>query len=228
MDYQISTSLPTAANDCLVVGLWANTSLPECLQALSKSTKTTVKRLHKSLTKERALCWQTDCEPSQLLVMHCGDKKSYTVELLHKIIQDIASALLKQRVSSATIYLPPLTGKQANLQLEHMLTRFDAACYQLLTFKHDESLKHALTQINFLVPAAHPQDLKTAVAIAEGVSFARTLANLPANICTPTYLAEAALALDNNYQSITTTVLDQADLATLNMGAFLAVAQGSH
>ncbi|HWX66752.1 MAG TPA: leucyl aminopeptidase [Rhodanobacter sp.] len=65
-----------------------------------------------------------------------------------------------------------------------------------------------------------------AVAIANGVALARDLGNAPPNICTPTYLAKAALALGKQWP-LTVEVLDRAELKQLGMQAFLSVARGS-
>jgi len=65
-----------------------------------------------------------------------------------------------------------------------------------------------------------------AVAMAQSVQ--RDLANLPGNICTPTYLAEQARALAKRHTSLRARVLDEAAIRREKMGCLLAVAQGSH
>jgi leucyl aminopeptidase len=74
--------------------------------------------------------------------------------------------------------------------------------------------------------------IREGVAIADGVELARGLADLPGNICTPTYLAERAGSLKaeslaGGRESVTVTVLETADMEKLGMGALLAVARGS-
>ncbi|NWG75674.1 MAG: leucyl aminopeptidase, partial [Rubrivivax sp.] len=64
-------------------------------------------------------------------------------------------------------------------------------------------------------------------AIAAGVTLARELANRPGNHCTPTFLAEQAKALAKSH-GLKVDVLERKDVEKLGMGAFLAVAQGSH
>ncbi len=66
-----------------------------------------------------------------------------------------------------------------------------------------------------------------ASAIANGVATARDLGNLPGNICTPTYLAEHAQALADEYDCIDIEVLNEAQMEELGMGALLSVAAGS-
>ena len=68
--------------------------------------------------------------------------------------------------------------------------------------------------------------LEEGLAISHGVSLAKDLGNLPANVCTPSYLAEQARELAKRYR-MKATVLEREDMEKLGMGALLAVAQGS-
>jgi aminopeptidase A. Metallo peptidase. MEROPS family M17 len=63
--------------------------------------------------------------------------------------------------------------------------------------------------------------------MAEGIRLARELGNLPGNLCTPSYLAEQAYALAEQYPRLEVEVLDEAQMAELGMGALLSVARGS-
>ena len=69
--------------------------------------------------------------------------------------------------------------------------------------------------------------LREAVATASGTALARTLGNLPANICTPSYLAEEAKKLAREFK-LGLEVLERKDMEKLGMGALLAVARASH
>ena len=67
-------------------------------------------------------------------------------------------------------------------------------------------------------------------AVGDGMNIARQLGNLPANICTPSYLADQAITLGKaklNKASISTEILDRADMQKLNMNSLLSVAEGS-
>src|SRR5712691_10167352 len=63
-------------------------------------------------------------------------------------------------------------------------------------------------------------------AVAAGHRVTRQLQMLPGNVCTPSYLAERAKQLADQY-GFKLTVLDRAKLQQEGMGALLAVAQGS-
>src|SRR4029079_558851 len=69
--------------------------------------------------------------------------------------------------------------------------------------------------------------LAEAQATADGADLARTLGNLPSNICTPSYLAEQAKKLAREFK-LDVEVLERRDMEKLGMGSFLAVTQASH
>jgi leucyl aminopeptidase len=64
-------------------------------------------------------------------------------------------------------------------------------------------------------------------AIAAGTALTRDLANLPANVCTPSYLAQRARELAKAYQTVKAQVLDERELKRLKMGSFLSVTAGT-
>jgi leucyl aminopeptidase len=64
-------------------------------------------------------------------------------------------------------------------------------------------------------------------AVGNGMNTARQLGNLPANICTPSYLASQAKTLAKGQAKVTTTVLTEADMKKLKMGSLLSVSAGS-
>ncbi|NPV68574.1 MAG: leucyl aminopeptidase [Anaerolineae bacterium] len=74
--------------------------------------------------------------------------------------------------------------------------------------------------------AAVQQAVEQAEAVVAGVTLARDLVNLPPNICTPSYLAEAATAAADAV-GLRVQVLERGQMQALGMNALLAVAQGS-
>lgn len=72
--------------------------------------------------------------------------------------------------------------------------------------------------------------LSYGAAVGDGMNTAKQLGNLPANICTPSYLAQQAISLGKSKldkASITTEILDRADMQKLKMDSLLSVAEGS-
>ena len=75
-------------------------------------------------------------------------------------------------------------------------------------------------------PTEAPKVIEDAQALANGLQLTKDLANLPPNICTPTFLANQARTLAREFR-LKIEVLDRAAMEKLGMGALLAVAQGS-
>jgi leucyl aminopeptidase len=98
------------------------------------------------------------------------------------------------------------------------------AAYAYTEFKSADDDGPALEAL--LVSAHH--DVSTpaveAALVAEAVNAARDLQNAPGNVMTPTALAEHARALEG----VTVEVLDRSGIEAAGMGAFAAVARGSH
>jgi leucyl aminopeptidase len=76
-----------------------------------------------------------------------------------------------------------------------------------------------------LAPAR--RGLEDGQGIAAGVALARDLGNLPANVCTPTYLASRARQMARDHKQLRARILEEADIKRLKMGSFLSVTRGS-
>lgn len=63
-------------------------------------------------------------------------------------------------------------------------------------------------------------------ALASGMELAKRLGNLPANVCTPSYLADTARRLGRDWK-LQVQVFDRRGIESLKMGSFLSVAKGS-
>ena len=85
--------------------------------------------------------------------------------------------------------------------------------------------------INFIDCAKKKLDIAVqelqSKAVAEAMDLTKYLGDLPGNICTPTYLAEQAIALSKKHASLNVKILEESDMASLGMGSFLSVSRGS-
>ncbi|MCJ8274373.1 MAG: leucyl aminopeptidase, partial [Psychrosphaera sp.] len=104
-------------------------------------------------------------------------------------------------------------------------------CFNQLKSKKDET-RRPLRKMVFNVPTRRELSLgenaiKHGLAIAKGMTDCKDVGNMPPNICTPTYLADRALELADNYERITTNIIDEAQMNDLGMHCYLAVGRGS-
>ncbi len=59
------------------------------------------------------------------------------------------------------------------------------------------------------------------------MNTAKELGNLPANICTPTYLAKQAKGLGRKYPKLSVSVIEEKKMRELGMGSLLSVTAGT-
>ena len=69
--------------------------------------------------------------------------------------------------------------------------------------------------------------IEQGLAIAKGRNIARTLGNLPSNICHPSYMADEAKKLAKQHPKLSTTVLNEKQMYDLGMHSLLSVSSGS-
>ncbi len=227
MKYGLTDTPVLNDSECLVIGV-CGSILPDFADILNKQHDGLLTRLANKLTENGDTAWQSDIEGSRLLIIQCGDKSRYTADVLSKRIADLAGLLFKQRVESATLCMPQLTEQTPDWQLQQMLLQFESQRYQLLDFKSKQNTPHPINSIHFFLPNTSQDTIKSAFAIADGVEFTRNLANLPANICTPTYMAQQGVKLAHQYAKLDVKIHNREHMQEMGMGALLAVAQGSH
>jgi len=171
----------------------------------------------------------------RILLVGCGRERELHDTQYRQIIASAASTLNDIGAMEAVCYLTELHVKgrdnhwnvrQAVETVENTLYIFD----QLKSKK--DATRRPLRKIILSVASRrelHDSELAVAEgsAIAQGVKLAKDLGNLPGNICTPNYLADEAVKLGKEYDSITTEILDEKQMEKLGMGSLLSVAKGS-
>ncbi len=105
------------------------------------------------------------------------------------------------------------------------------ATYRFDQMKSKRAAARGLRHLTLLVGARNDlasgqAGLTQGAAIALGMSLARDLGNLPGNVCTPAYLAQAARDLAKQHK-LGVQVLERKDMEKLGMGSLLSVARGS-
>ena len=119
--------------------------------------------------------------------------------------------------------LPPGAGAQV---AEGLVQGTMLRAYKFARFKREER-SDGIEQL--IVSADYALDgvVREAELICSAQNRARELANAPANVMTPTALAEYARELAAEHQQLTVEVMDEEEIRAAGMGAFAAVAQGS-
>ena len=148
----------------------------------------------------------TQCE--RVLLVGLGKEKEFRDREYAAAIRCAIKALGETGATDSTLYLTEVAVKkrsaawrirQATIVAQETLYRFEQFKSRK---KHDLP---PLRELTFAVErrselAAGKNALDQGLAIAAGVTLARTLGNLPGNVCTPAYLAETALQLAGDHE----------------------------
>ena len=237
--YQIIDSAPEATRtDCVVVGITPD-ALSASARALNKACGGIIKKAInqgdiKGKTGDKLYLYPAKgCLSQRILLIGCGNNDKRDASAWLNIINAAFQALNTGGSSNAAIYLSEIKikGRDADWQLQNAARVMSNATYQRgemkSTFKkHDNPLKLVKFSSKQSTASAK-KSLTRGKAIGEGMTLARRLGDLPANICTPSYLASQARAIARQHASISAKVLTEAQMEKLGMGSLLSVSAGS-
>lgn len=170
----------------------------------------------------------------RILLIGCGEAKKFDREAARKFSQHLYRALETRQATEAMLHLAALhlTEKEATWMLAFLARHLVTASYRYTETVSKPKAASKLTRLvintrGAIRPRAAASALREGKAVGQGVNDARNLANLPGNICTPTYLSRHARKLARNHSRISVTVLDEKRMRELGMGALLSVSAGS-
>jgi leucyl aminopeptidase len=170
----------------------------------------------------------------RILLVGCGKRKPMDEAQFVKILRFALVMLGRTGTKDALNCLTELDvkGRDIHWKARQIVALTIESLYRFDTLKSEKAKKPPLRKVTLLAgsraeAASASQAAAEAKAIAGGVELARTLGNLPGNICTPSYLASEARSLAKKHAAIKTTVLGVKDMERLKMGSLLSVARGS-
>ncbi len=250
MEFSIKTGgLEKQRTDCLILGVFESGQLSNIALEADKAAKGFLSQIVKSgdmdgkLGSTLLLQAVAGLSASRVLLVGLGKEKEFTEKHYYQAVKASIKALTNggTRDVLTTLASLPLNAqsvrRKAALLAEATIDvsyRFDAIKQKKEETKKDETKKASKKGIaSVSLWFANAEDDKHAKsgladgqAIGAGVSLAKDLGNLPPNVCTPTYLADEAVALGKTY-GFKVKVLERDELKKLGMGSFLAVSQGS-
>lgn len=243
MNYQInSTDILAITTACLILPVFSDVGL-------TGQAKTVDQACQNELSKHLAygdctgeigqsllLYAVPNSKAQRILLIGCGKASEFNADKFRQVQQKLAEILRSIQTSEAVNSLTTLAlldNKDIQWKIQTTIDIFAAANYQFTQLKSQTSntFNYKIATLILLTELADQTNaelgLRVAVATAESSQLIKDLANLPGNICTPSYLAEQAEQLAKNFP-LKVTVLEKKDMQKLGMGALLAVAQGSH
>lgn len=241
MYYTIKSIPPSDIDtDCLILPIWANQELSASAGALDALSQGYITQwinsgdMDGALGRTLMLYQAPHLNARRVLLIGCGDKLKFTPTQFQQVITSAFKYVGLTGAKQCAAFLVDFNldfdkywqYRQAILSTEQTFYQFN----QYKTTK--EPFPKALAEVTFLsdtpINEALAQQAKAqALAIADSINLACTLANTPANICTPSYLAEEAMSLANDNANLKVSVMDKEDMEKHGMNAILAVSKGA-
>jgi len=223
--------------DCRVVFVGADSTMGNSAQQLDKASGGIISRIL-ALGDFTGKFGQTQLLPEagelngRLLLVGTGKAEELKEGQFRTLVKNLISAVKDTKIASLALSLDDieLKGRDFNWKARLLAENTVTTLYVFDQMKSKQADPSALTEIILSAPgaeAAVQQALNTGAATGEGMNIARTLGNLPGNICTPVYLAEQAQELGKDFDELTVTILDENQMAELGMNSLLSVAKGS-
>ncbi len=173
---------------------------------------------------------------NRLLLVGLGGKAQFNRRAWRRGLQSAVAALARTRIATAALALERPPGHELD---DYYLGRsaaeiVGAGLYRVNDLKSARRPRPSALARVLVGPvdaASLPEvrrGLAAGSAVAQSTSLLRNLGNLPANVCTPRYLANQARELQRTYRRrLRVRIFDEAGIRRLKMGCFLAVTRGS-
>ena len=240
MDYSIETlALDKLQTDCLIIGVYENQQMSPSAIAIDELNQGLITQLIKrgDVTGKNAetllINYLPNSSVDRIILVGLGEKEKLTAKLFRKALSSAITAVKALKIKSASCSLVDIEikGDDSSWKARQIVEIFNDAVYQFTETKSINEPATKLEKIAIIVP----EDAKTqaekgliqGIAIAKGINLTKFLADLPGNICTPSYLAEQAVSIASDSKNMTVEILEESDMEALGMGSFLSVSRGS-
>lgn len=225
--------------DCLVVGVFSKAKMPANSQKLDSMASGAIQKLlksgdHKGEVGEIVTLYDVaDIKAPRVMLVGLGAEKELNNQRFRKANNLATKALQKSGCKSALNMLVDVDYADSSTSTRVRMSSQAAgiAMYRYQTTKSKKLSASKLANIDFHVSNGRAAQsakkmLVQGQATANGVNLARELGNLPANVCTPTYLSEQAKKMRSSH-GLKVTIYDEAKMEKLKMRTLLSVSRGS-
>ena len=243
MNFLINTKKSSEIKtDCLI--------LPVFEDAILRGASKTINALNNNLIKDfqsngdiSGKLGQTRILPinkksyKRIVLVGCGKFDEYSENNYKKAITSALKKLSSSSHKNATNLLASdhLIGKKDESYYRAsriMVESWYEITYQYTATNSKKEKKYALTKLYFGTNGAKKSSsmskgLKHGQSIGSAIQKVKYLGDLPANICTPSFLFKETRKIANKNKSISLKVLNESDMKKLKMGSLLSVTAGA-
>ena len=226
----------------LIIGTFDGNTLSDPLKEINAACQGGIKKLfgRKEMKGEIGEQIYLPLLPSvkaeRIYLIGCGKKgKKLSKPNFSKIMDGFISSAKSNKEINCTMIIPRLKVEEEddNWIIQHlgMLAENSMYVYESKLGKKNIQ-KHNLKKISIHYESTESNNklsrsLKKGQIIGQGSNEAKALANLPGNICTPSYIAKVSRSASKKYASLSCKVLGEKEMKKLGMDCLLSVGAGS-
>ncbi len=239
MEFSIKSSNPERARTgCVVIGVFEPRQLSAAGSALDRAARGHLSAIlkHGDMDGKAGTTLMVHHVPhiaaARVLLVGLGREREFDAGKFRQAVAKAIAALNQTGVVDAVLCLSANVKQRGAAwhAAQAAIAATDAA-YRFDRMKSKREPVRGVRRVTLLVGdrselRAGETALRQGVAIAHGMSLAKDLGNLPGNVCTPAYLADAARTLARQHK-LGVQVLERKDMEKLGMGSLLSVARGS-
>jgi leucyl aminopeptidase len=242
MDFSAEASgARRARTECAVVGVFEREDLTSEARTLDRALGGRLRRIVRQgdfSGRSGETLLVPDLAPgpaARVLLVGLGTRKGWNRRSYRRALASAAQALQKcgAREARLTLSAESVPDVDAYYRARYAAEAVSHARYRIPDLKSSrKSAPPRLARLRIVAAqkadlAAMKRGLEHGAAIAAGSALTRDLANLPANVCTPSYLGTVARRLVREHRGLRVRVLGEPELRRLGMGAFLSVTRGT-
>ena len=242
MEFTIKSGSPEKQRSaCVVVGVFDNRKLSLSAELIDRASNGYISEIIRRGDMEGKLGATLLLHnvrgtlADRVLLVGLGKERDFRDKEFRAAVRAAVKLLNETGSYEAVVYLTEekVKRREVGWRVEHAVVVAMEAVYRFEEMKSQPTeVRRPLRKLTLSVPqrsdlAAGEKSAARGLAISHGMDFARDLGNLPANVCTPSYLGERAHALAREFPDLKVQVLERAEIESLGMGSFLSVTNGS-
>jgi len=164
--------------------------------------------------------------PKNILIAGLGPKNKLTTDVLRNVSGKIAHKIRSMGLPEFSIIVPSVFPIDSNSSISAIVEGSILSMYSFDTYKKEKSEKSPNLSILVSNSQNAQKIISKAEIISQGVIYARSIANLPPNDCSPSRLASFANAVATKNR-LKCKIISKDELRKKGFGGISAVGQGS-
>ena len=235
------TAADTINTECLILGIFRGKMIGETAKYIDKNSKKSISKLIASgdiktgLGNTKIINNMEGVKAKRVLIVGLGSQESFGADEFKKSCESAMNSISGIKLNNFANYLIIEKVKSTNnyYKSRYFVEAYFSSIYQFDQLKTGKKNKIS-TPAKIIMGISNSGDSEKiklgcehARSISVGVNIAKDLGNLPANICTPTYLANQSKKFAKRYKKMSVKILNEGTLKKLKMNSFLSVTAGS-